>query len=137
MGVFSWLFASKDPKEIRYIDLTSADYKRLERDAARGKSLGLQADSIVQELVQIQRNDGFLFERNGEWTKHPRAIEIGREVNSLGGGGQQGLRLMQAVALKVIFICGEDERPGYSPGTGTNARIGIGSCWNYIGDWVN
>lgn len=83
-----------------------------------------------EELVATHQRKGFMIKVNGIWTKNISTVDIGKEINNVGG-----LSLMQEIASSVIDECGDDERLGYLPGTGTSARISIETCWNGIGSW--
>lgn len=117
---------------LRVLDYRSVEYKALEAAIASGARLSQDLEDRVDELVAIHVRDGFMYEKGGEWFKHEKARAIGEALHDLGG-----ISVMRSVALRVIHECGDRERPGYPPGTGTYARCALGTCWNRVGDWAD
>jgi hypothetical protein len=108
--------------EARILDLRSTDERRIEADAQAGVSLGLEIDAIVDELVEIGREEEFIsMEPGGKFDdkrKNVRARRLGTRLNEMGG-----MPLMQAVHYRVRNRLG-----------GGLARE-LESAWGYIGDW--
>lgn len=107
----------------RVIDMRSSKEQQIERDACAGKSLGLEADRLVEELIEIGKTDGYLSMRPGgkfnETNKHIRARQIGQELNKRGG-----MDLMKAANYAVRARLG-----------GVPARE-LEAAWGYIGNWL-
>ena len=105
------------------IDMRSRKEQQIERDAYADKSLGPEADRLVEELIQIGETDGYLSMRPGgkfnETNKHIRARQIGEKLNELGG-----MDLMRAANYAVRARLG-----------GVPARE-LEAAWGYIGNWL-
>lgn len=106
-----------------FLDLRSEEEKQIEREAYLGVSLGIDADALVTELIEIgQKSDfisdpGGIFNRNGQ---HMRTREIGVTLNTMGG-----IKLMQEAYYRVLAALGPPR-----------ARS-LEFAWAYIGDWLS
>ena len=134
MGIWQRLFGKKQPQTKvqrraakpgapRVIDMRSEKEKQIERDAYADKSLGPEADRLVEELIQIGETDGYLSMKAGGkfdgTKKHIRARQIGQKLNELGG-----MDLMRAANYTVRARLG-----------GVQARE-LEAAWGYIGNWL-
>jgi len=104
------------------VDIRSDRERQIESDAKAGAGLGSEADALVEELMEIGRQDGYLSTHPGgkfnERCQHIRAREIGEILNRLGG-----LELMQAAGYRVIDGLGR-----------VKGRV-LEGAWDSIGGW--
>ena len=139
---FMGLFGKRGERP-EVVDLRSDADRQRQKQAAAGISLGSEIDGLVEELLEIDRTDGFLSDpttehdadgrripdgfrsaprtRSGKYDdhwRHIRAREIGEILNKEGG-----YPLMAKVAYRV-------------QARGGHLRY-LESCWNYIGNWVS
>lgn len=132
MGIFDKLFGKKKKGErsekealkVEVIDYRTDEERQMEREARAGVSLGPELDSVVAELIDIGRMEGFYGtgDKFDEDNRNKRAREIGMMLNEMGG-----FKLMQKVWYRVYLTlraeggaqCGSLER-----------------AWGYIGDWL-
>jgi len=129
MGFLRRLFGRKRPagedllSGMKVIDFRSDEERQIEREAEAGLSLGPEVDSLVAELIEIGRSDGFLsMQAGGKFNKnhkHIRAREVGTRLNEIGG-----MKLMQATGYRV----------GATLGAGPARELE--SAWGYIGEWL-
>lgn len=103
------------------IDLRPTRHKEMKAEAQRG-ILGSRPDRLVDELVRIGRQQGFLSHSGGRkydyLGRHKRARYIGEHLNTLGG-----LELMQAACLRVDFRT-----------NGSGGRL-LEQVWDGVGEW--
>jgi ankyrin repeat protein len=107
-------------------DARSIEERQLEIDAYAGTSLGPEVDTLVTELIQIGRTDGYLCTdphsmqgKFDEKNRHIRAREIAEALNTRGG-----ISLMRAAHYRVQAALGS-----------LCARY-LEVAWGYIGDWL-
>jgi hypothetical protein len=116
------LFGKKEEGP-QFVDFRSAADRQRQEEAALGISLGSEIDGLVEELLEIDRTDGFMSDprtRSGKYDdrgRHLRTREIGETLNSKGG-----YPLMAKVAYRV-------------QSRGGNLRY-LEVCWGDIGRWM-
>jgi len=96
---------------------------------AEGQDLDVR--SLISELVEIGKGEGFLNPQEGgnfsaKWgsgNRHIRAYEIGEILNKSGG-----TKLMGEVCIVVDSLC-----TGHLRGSARYLEI----CWNGIGSWTS
>lgn len=104
------------------VDLRSDTEKQMERDARSEKSLGVEADKLVAELIVIGRSKDFISSKGSrnEYdsnSRHIRTRQIGQELEKLGG-----MDMMQVAYYRVIHAIG--------------ARRDFDYAWNGVGGWM-
>jgi hypothetical protein len=104
------------------IDLRPPNHREMADEARRGVSLGPQVDRLVDDLVRIGTQHGFLSYYAGRkydcLGRHKRARYIGERLNTLGG-----LELMQAACLRVDYRT-----------RGKGGRL-LEQVWDGVGEW--
>lgn len=108
--------------DLNFVDIRSDEERQIEREAHREVSLGPDADSLVEELIEIGQTYNFISDPGGNFNKkgqHIRTREIGETLDRMGG-----IELMQAAYYRILASLGL-----------TYARA-LECAWGHIGEWL-
>ncbi len=108
--------------DLNFVDIRSDKETQIEREAYKKVSLGPEADSLVEELIEIGQTYNFISDPSGNFNKkgqHIRTREIGETLDRMGG-----IELMQAAYYRILASLGL-----------TYARA-LECAWGHIGEWL-